>query len=416
MRPRLDRTAFQGIAGDYADLIAEHSEADPAGVILCFLTYAGNVLGRTRYFSVNSKMHHPNLYSVIVGVSGKGRKGTTVSEVDSIFRRVCNSWHKGCRRSGLVTGEGLIEEIKDPVEEESEGEFVVRGGSSDKRRLCEEPEFAKVLIKMKHKDSILSSVVRDLWDSNDFQHMTKRNPVTVTSPHVSLVTSITQEELLHVMPRSEVHNGTANRFLFGYVERERLIPLPKPIPTIFTDPLDSMLSELLGDGSEIGQVKLLLGEMPFDSQQTEHYWCEVYEDRETREDGLGEFTRRSLAQARRLALVYSSLDGRQSVSRSDIEASLAVVDYSESTIRSIYGVGYLSPEEERLLRRVAESNQITRSEVHKVFNNHLGKEKLDSMIQKLEDRGFIEIFSSDGPGKKTLTLKITEHGKQRLEG
>lgn len=415
MRPKLDRAAYMGIVGEYADLISEHSEADPSGIVLCFLTYAGSVLGRTRYFSVNSKRHHPNLYSVVVGISGKGRKGTTVSEVDSIFRRVCNPWYKACRRSGLVTGEGLIEEIKDPFEEESDGEFVVRGGSTDKRRLCEEPEFAKVLIKMKHKDSILSSVIRDLWDSNDFQHLTKRNPVTVTAPHVSLVTSITQEELLFVMPKSEVHNGTANRFLFGYVERTKLVPLPKPIPASLTDPLDSKLVQFLSDGSELGQVGLQLGEMPFDNQQTEQFWCEVYQDRETRDDGLGEFTRRSLAQARRLALIYASLDGRQTVSQSDLEASLAVVDYSESTIRSIYGVSYLSPEEERLLKRVRELGEMTRSDAHKVFNNHLGKGKLDEMMKKLEDSGFIDLVSDEGPGRRTITLKITDHGKSRLE-
>ncbi len=52
-RPKpLAEGALQGLAGRFIDVIGESTEADPAGLLVQFLTVFGNAIGRTAYFIV----------------------------------------------------------------------------------------------------------------------------------------------------------------------------------------------------------------------------------------------------------------------------------------------------------------------------------------------------------------------------
>ena len=112
----LTSDAFYGLAGDFVRLVEPHSEADPAALLIQFLVQFGNVIGRSAHFSVGADKHYTNIFSVLVGTTSKGRKGTSEGVVRSLLQPADPDWQKNRVMSGLASGEGLIWQVRDAIE------------------------------------------------------------------------------------------------------------------------------------------------------------------------------------------------------------------------------------------------------------------------------------------------------------
>jgi hypothetical protein len=134
--PSIDERAYHGLAGHVVRMIEPHSEADPVAILIQQLAYAGNAIGPGPYYQVEGDRHPANLYAVLVGDSSKSRKGTSAGRVRSITRYADPVWTDTRIKSGLSTGEGLIDQVRD-------GDGADDPGAPDKRLLVAEPEFAQ---------------------------------------------------------------------------------------------------------------------------------------------------------------------------------------------------------------------------------------------------------------------------------
>src|SRR5215469_5768348 len=110
--PVLDDAALHGLAGDVVKALNPHTEADPVSILVQFLTTFGNIIGNNAYYQVESDQHHANLFSVQVGASAKGRKGTASGRVRAITRFADETWSEERTASGLSSGEGLINAVR----------------------------------------------------------------------------------------------------------------------------------------------------------------------------------------------------------------------------------------------------------------------------------------------------------------
>ena len=146
--PVIDEAAYYGLAGDIVRTIEPHTEADPVALLLQVLTLAGNVIGRSPYYQIESDYHRTNLFAVLVGDSAKSRKGTSLGRVRAIAKVADETWNSERNRGGLSSGEGLIDAVRDQVQKYNakERQFeIIDPGVSDKRLMVVEPEFAGVL-------------------------------------------------------------------------------------------------------------------------------------------------------------------------------------------------------------------------------------------------------------------------------
>jgi hypothetical protein len=144
----MDQAAYYGLPGEVLSTIAPHSEADPVALLLQFLALAGNVIGPQPYYQVESDQHHGNLFGVLVGASAKGRKGTSLGRIRAVMKVADGTWSGDRLRGGLSSGEGLINEVRDPVQKWDAKEHkseTVDPGVADKRLMVVEPEFAGAL-------------------------------------------------------------------------------------------------------------------------------------------------------------------------------------------------------------------------------------------------------------------------------
>jgi hypothetical protein len=68
--------AFYGLPGRFVKMVEPHTEADRNFLLLVFLVYAGNVLGRKCYMMAGGDAHYANLFGCGVGPTSAGRKGS----------------------------------------------------------------------------------------------------------------------------------------------------------------------------------------------------------------------------------------------------------------------------------------------------------------------------------------------------
>src|SRR5262249_31096653 len=175
-----------------------------------------------------------NLFTALVGDTARSRKGTSWGWMESLFATIAPDWLREHVRTGLVTGPGLIWHVRDAVIERQEltapdgttrfTEVVLESGVDDKRLLDVETEFAAVLAQITNPGARLSTILRQAWDGGPLASLTKRQAVTATNPHVSVIAHITVDELQRRLTTTDMANGFANRFLWCCVRRAQLLP------------------------------------------------------------------------------------------------------------------------------------------------------------------------------------------------
>src|SRR5262249_3057875 len=78
-KPTLSPDALYGLPGRIVTTVDPYTEAAQAAVLINVLVMFGNVIGRSAYCKVEESNHYTNLYAALVGPSGSGRKGQSLS-------------------------------------------------------------------------------------------------------------------------------------------------------------------------------------------------------------------------------------------------------------------------------------------------------------------------------------------------
>lgn len=402
-----------GILGDFIKLIMPHTEAHLMSISFSFLASFGNMVGRKVYFTVEGGKHFPNLFVCIVGRTAKARKGTSWCRIESIFSKIDFNWLTYNVKSGLTTGEGLIHAVRDPKEEynkKKKQNEIVDEGVTDKRFLAIEPEFSSVLNQNKGRISILSNVLRDAWDSKTLTTIIKNNREIATDPHISIVAHITIEDLKLSMSDVDLSNGFANRFLWVFVERSKKLPFGGDIPENKLKPIIEEIKSVMfwvkGMRSDLA--------MTFD-KDAKNLWELAYDDLSEGVEGvLGKVTSRSEPQVLRLSMIYALLEKSEVIKVQHLKAALSLWSYCMKSADYIFGDSKSDIINEKIINKLIEfSDGLTKTEIHKVFNNHHSKDKIEMSLSYLKQVGIIdskEIATNGRP--KTVYFLVTNDEKK----
>ena len=316
----LSDTAFHGLAGEYVRLIEPASEADPAALLLQFLTAAGNVIGPRPHYMVEDTAHHMNMYLVLIGLTGKSRKGTSWNRVKRPFLEADPAWSIG---SGLSSGEGLIEQVRD-----ADGEHE---GVADKRLLVMQGEFSSVLRVMDRDGNTLAAVLREAWDGDQLRTMTRKsNALRSNGSHISLIGHITRDELRQHLTETDKANGFANRILWACVKRSKELPEELEIDGKAWREISARTKQAIAWAQKAERMER--------NADAQIIWRRVYHDLSEGEPGMfGAMTARGDAYVLRLSCLYALLDQCRSVGPEHMEAALEVWRYCEDSARYIFG-------------------------------------------------------------------------------
>jgi hypothetical protein len=378
--------AYHGLAGDVVRAIEPHSEADPLALLVQTHTVFGSLAGRGAHVLVEADEHPCRLFVALVGDSSRGRKGVSFAHVRRLFAAVDESFSEGIE-SGLSSGEGLIDRVRDPDDEDA--------APPDKRLLIVETELASTLKVIERQGNTLSPNVRNAWDGTTLSTLTRNSRARATGAHISLIGHITIEELRRRLDATEAANGFGNRFLWVCVRRSKELPEGGTPSQSELNELAGRLRQSLDHARRAGTVRR--------DEQARELWHDVYGGLTTGRGGLaGNLTTRAEAQVTRLSLLYAMLDQADAIGEPHLRAALALWDYSARSVLHIFGDSTGNPDADTILRALRASRYgLTRTEIRDLFGRNLPAARLDHALGELLEHGRAHFEKETTGGRPT---------------
>jgi len=291
--------------------------------------------------------------------------------------------------TSLSSGEGLVNLVRDPIDEE-------QVGVSDKRRLILVPEFSSMFKVAVRTGNNLTDFVCLAWDGENLQILTK-NPMVATEPHISILGHMTQAALSESMKganQTYLYNGLMNRFLFVCAQRSQKKAL---LTDGERESLTSELAELKKRILPVGEFVKTLDGVRFDfDEEARRAFVPWYRDLEDGEDLLGAVTARAEAHVCRLAMIEAVLDKSTVIHIEHLRAALAIWRYCCDSAEYVFS--QILPQRtplERMASTIMKAldlhpDGLSRAEIYRdVFGSNKSADMIDEALRRLEKDGLL---------------------------
>ncbi len=377
----IPETAWQGWLRPFMETVAGQTEADPNAVLVDMLVRIGCAIGRGPHLDISGDRHSVNLFALICGKTGSGKKGQSAGYPRRIMAMADPTL---AEKGGLSSGEGLIHAIRDERltgRVNKDGDDIIEPGVEDKRLLAVESEFARVLRVAKRNGSSLGQVIRDAWDGRNLASLT-REPYTATDPHVSIIAHVTPDELRSNLADDDISGGTVNRFLTVASRRSRLLP--------FGGELEDYKLQRLADGlSGVLEFARSMGRMTRSDAAREH-WAKHYAASAAELDAevplMEEVLARGVTHAQRLSILMALADKSRVIELRHVGAAIDVWKFSERSARWLFGRVRGTAQLERLVQAIAAAGgRARRSELSKKLKR--SGQQMDELAEHFRSAG-----------------------------
>jgi hypothetical protein len=387
--------ALYGLAGEIVRALMPETEAHPMAILSSLLSAVGNMCGRGPWVAVGGVRHYAILFVLIIGRSAKSRKGQSWGEIAPILKLAAPDWYKDCLVGGASTGEGMIEAVKDGDVILDPSSSAITIAATNKRALFRESEFARVLTVMRRQDNTLSMVLRQAWDAETLRITTRKNPLTATSAHVSLIAHITAEELLRLATLTDAYSGFLNRYLaVGVARRNRLPRGGSPDPSEIQR-FGDLLRNVVEYWDSNGDVEIKF------TAEAEALWDAHYDQLSAAKDGVeGAIGARAEAQVLRLSLTYAILDKSCMIAVPHVTAALAFWAHCEATIHALWGSGVgADPGWAKRLLPLLQARRHSMTEIHAAVGRNVDVKEIRQKLDDWQAAGLIEARTESSGSK-----------------
>jgi hypothetical protein len=392
--PTLHEDALQGLAGIFVRLVEPETEADPAALLVQYLTMFGCAAGLSPHVFADGKQHRGRLYTLIVGTTSRGKKGTSLAHVSRVFALADETWSKRGRIRGLASGEGLITHFC-PTDENAE--------PTEKRGLFISPEFVRVFAVCSRDGSILGSLLRDLWDDERIETMLGKGARSADDCHLSVIGHITPGELLQNLQKTtDVVNGFLNRYLLICSERKRVLPDGGNIAQHELDAHAGYLRSRINFAHTTGRMSR--------STEAARLWNTFYRELPDLGDTtVGNMLARAEPQVLRLSIVYALLDHSSVIDVEHLRAAIAVWDYAATSVAHIFSAESGNRKADKILPhlRNAYPGSLTRTEIYKIVGGNVPAAEVTTAVDYLVERNLAVMINeqTERPGRPPQRLR-----------
>lgn len=341
--PSADQAMFAGVLGDITAAAAPTTEADPVGIYASLLAGVGVLIGPGPYVRVGNTRHPLLIWPLLLGRTGSGRKGEATGTAEIFLRKVAPDSADRRTVTGLSSGEGLIERIRDDEDSEE---------SKDKRLLVIEPEFTSVMARSKREGSTLAAVQRQAWDGRALSVL-NRQQLRASASHVAIIGHITPQEFRIRLSEADMTGGTYNRYLPVFVDRSQRLPIPEGVSDHTVEALSDKLREGIDAATQIRQIQL-------GREATQLWTADLYDEFTEADDedrAEAEFTRRAAPYCLRVAGLLAALESRALIGAADLGAAAALIRYSIASARYVLDRQARNPRLDRIRRAVDAAGQ-----------------------------------------------------------
>ena len=165
--PEPDPAMFTGLLGDLTAELDPFTEASRVGVAAQTIVAVGSLVGRqgeaARVRVDGIKPQHLNIFLLVIGETGESRKQTAWAIPRLLCTGVDPRWRTS---SGVISGEGVVWDLRDPTSNIRGKRIEVDEGFEDKRLLYVEEEFNRVLTVGRRENCTLFETLRECWDQD----------------------------------------------------------------------------------------------------------------------------------------------------------------------------------------------------------------------------------------------------------
>jgi hypothetical protein len=352
-------------------------------LLLQLVAVFGNLVDRGPHCQVDATRHGLNLFVVLVGDSGKARKGSSWNQIARLFAEVDPSWLSTRVIRAPLTWNSLA---------------LALGGrqpAADHRLLALSPEFASVLQILNRGQGHLSSLLRCAWDDGQLSPPQRQPQPQVTETHLSLIAHITQSELARNLPRSEAQNGFANRCLWACVQRSNCLPHGGNLSAASLSAVASELRRALDWATAAPDIRF-----ERDSAASD-LWQQHYPALSQLHSGMRcAATGRAEAQVLRLSAIYAALDSSSTITLPHLQAALAVWDYCYESAAMLFGVSTGDPIADRIREAVEASEKgLSKDQIRRLFHGHLDAARIDAALETLVTLGALSVQTEPTGGR-----------------
>ncbi len=330
---------------------------------------------------------YPNMYIVLVGPSGKCRKGTAMGQGYHFLKEM------GIKMAAeATTREALIQTLRSSNDSHIEprtGRIHLHASLTIYSQ--------ELTVFLGYNNSNLMSDLTDWYDCREsWTYRTKHQGTDeITGVYVNLIGATTPELLQTTLPRDAIGGGLTSRMIFVYETRKH-----KTIVAPFQTDKERILRDSLM--KDLEKICMLQGEFKATDAFVERWatWYHTYDNSPPPFDDYkfsGYFERRPNHLMKLSCIMSASRSNSMIVDICDFERALSVLENIERNMPNTFiGVGKYVHSEilERVMALVAVKGVVPLNYVISHFRSDISKFDLEKVIETISSMGQIRIVRS----------------------
>ncbi len=325
---------------------------------------------------------HPNMYIVLVGPSGRARKGTAMSPALKIINKLNIDV-----AAEATTREALIRRLGDiTASVEEVGDLYVASHSS---LTVFSPELTCFL---GYQNLQLMSDLCDWYDCRDKWTYDTKNMGTdvINGIYVNLLGATTPDLIESSMPLDAIGGGLTSRMIFVFEEKKRQkVPMPF-IPPEYKDLFDHLVYDL-------EQMRMMEGQFKVTKAFTDLWYSWYMEQPETcpfdNQRFYGYWERRATHIMKLGMIMSASAGGNMIIERNHLQRAIDILNEAERKMPQTFGGVGKNPYADimqRILNTVADRGEIMLSELMIMFHRDISADILDKILTSMRTMRMIK--------------------------
>lgn len=318
--PQADPKMFDNPYGRMALKLAPFTEASDAAVMVHLLAGASAMAtGRPRIITASGAMPL-GFWPVIVGLSGKGRKGTAWQLSLSVMHQAAENFFESHVQYGFETGLGVMQALSENVDPNT-GKLAPM--------LIVEEEMSKFIDAGK-KDRRLGAALTKAFDGRPITYKTGKDDIRIPNPHIAFVGHVQPKLWNATRGSKDAAGGTWNRFVLCWSERSKRVKMFETREG--REDAIAECAEAFSLSASYGRERSAITVPLKVADVFEKVHRPIVEDLVNQSEEISEFAERAMAYLLRVAALYALAERRTEVSVKNFDSALELVKYSVATL------------------------------------------------------------------------------------
>ena len=337
---------------------------------------------------------YPNMYIVLVGPSGRCRKGTAMSVGAGMLREL------GIKMAAeAITREALIQELNsaESWEGNEAGELTAHSSLT-----IYSPE---LVVFLGYDNKSLISDLTDWYDCRERWTYRTKNMGTddIINVWVNLIGATTPELIQSTLPRDAIGGGLASRIVFVFEEKKsRSVPLP------FSDTNRDILKGKLVEDLE--KIHMMSGKFKI-AEDFIDPWVTWYMEQETNppffDDKFSGYNSRRPTHVLKLCMILSASSRTDMVIDKEVlERAVNLLERTEVKMPYVFsGVGSARDSDVfgRIMAHIRSKQETSFSQILRVFHSDLdGARHLSNIIETLKEMDYARTITTPEKGETKI--------------